>query len=82
MAYPEELSAAFPGYGPDCDKAVNEGVDVSLLFENLRLSPWERIRKMEALLKRLNSATPGSFHADNSLIAYGIGRKAVFLPWM
>ena len=54
MAFPDELKAAFPSYGPDWDKAVNEGVDVSMLLENLRLSPWERVRKMEAWCREMN----------------------------
>lgn len=50
MAFPEELKAAFPSYGPDWDRAVEMGIDVSLLLENLTLTPAQRLAQIEDLL--------------------------------
>ena len=50
MAFPDELKAAFPSYGPDWDRAVEKGVDVSLLDENLSLTPTQRLARLEELL--------------------------------
>lgn len=50
MAFPDELKAAFPSYGPGWDAAVDLGIDVSLLLENLKLTPTERLAQLEALL--------------------------------
>jgi hypothetical protein len=45
----EELRAAFPSYGPDWEKAIDYGIDVSLLLENLELTPTERLQQLEKL---------------------------------
>jgi hypothetical protein len=50
VAFPEELRAAFPSYGPNWDRAVELGVDVSLLDENLSLTPGQRLAQLEQLL--------------------------------
>ena len=54
MAFPDELRAAFPSSGPGWDAAVDLGIDVSLLLENLKLTRWarptERLAQLEALL--------------------------------
>jgi hypothetical protein len=50
MAFPEELKRAFPSYGPDWDKAIEMGIDVSMLLENLKLTPDERLKQLEDLL--------------------------------
>lgn len=50
MAFPAELKAAFPSYGPDWDRAVELGVDVSLLLENLSLTPMQRLIQLEQLV--------------------------------
>lgn len=50
MAFPDELRAAFPSLGPGWDAAVELGVDVSMLLENLALTPTERLVRLEALL--------------------------------
>lgn len=49
MAFPDELRIAFPSWGPDWDKAVEQGVDVALLLENLELTPTERLQQLESL---------------------------------
>lgn len=45
--YPEDLRAAFPSYGPDWEAAIVYGIDVSLLLENLALTPTERLLKAQ-----------------------------------
>ncbi len=51
VAFPEELTAAFPSYGPDWDRAVQLGIDVSLLLENLALTPEQRLDRLERLVR-------------------------------
>lgn len=53
MAFPNELRAAFPSAGPDWDRAVEMGIDVSLLVENLKLTPTQRLERLESLLNEL-----------------------------
>jgi len=55
MAFPDELKAAFPSYGPDWDAAVDLGVDVSILLENLSLTPTERLARLEALVNETDA---------------------------
>ncbi|MBL8955890.1 MAG: hypothetical protein JNK82_34265 [Myxococcaceae bacterium] len=55
MAFPEELKRAFPSYGPGWDRAVEMGIDVSLLLENLALTPTQRIQQLEALLAEVDA---------------------------
>ncbi len=55
MAFPDELRVAFPSAGPDWDRAVEMGIDVSLLLENLRLTPAQRLERLESLLNELES---------------------------
>lgn len=50
MAFPAELRAAFPSAGPDWDRAVDAGIDVSLLEENLALTPLQRLQRLQALV--------------------------------
>ncbi len=50
MAFPYELRAAFPSHGPGWDAAVDLGIDVSLILENLKLTPTERLAQLETLL--------------------------------
>ncbi len=37
----------FPSYGPDWDAAIEFGIDVSLLLENLALSPALRLLRLQ-----------------------------------
>lgn len=53
MAFPDELRIAFPSWGPDWDKAVEQGVDVALLLENLELTPTERLQQLESLHEQM-----------------------------
>ena len=55
MAFPNELRAAFPSYGPDWDRAVEMGIDVSLLLENLALTPGQRLAQLESLLNEVDA---------------------------
>jgi hypothetical protein len=50
MARRDELQAAFPSFGRDWDAAIDAGIDVSLLLENLDLSSTERLRALEGLV--------------------------------
>lgn len=43
------LRQAFPSYGPDWDAAIETGVDVSLLEENLQLTPTERLEQLQRM---------------------------------
>ena len=47
----DELRAAFPSYGPDWERAIDFGIDVSLLLANLELTPTERLQQLEAMLE-------------------------------
>ena len=49
-AFPHELKQAFPSYGPDWDRAVVMGVVVSLLLENLALTPHQRLQQLQELV--------------------------------
>lgn len=55
MAFPEELKRAFPSYGPDWDRAVELGIDVSLLLENLALTPEQRLDQLERLIRETDA---------------------------
>ena len=41
----------FPSYGANWDAAIEYGVDVSLLAENLSLTPAERLRRLQQLVE-------------------------------
>lgn len=38
-----------PSYGPDWDRAIAYGVDVTLLLESLALTPTERLLRLQQL---------------------------------
>lgn len=40
-----------PSYGPDWDRAIDFGVDVTLLLENLALSPAERLKRLQQVVE-------------------------------
>ena len=44
----EDAGRALPSYGRDWDTAIAAGVDVTMIEQNLRLTPAERIQQMEA----------------------------------
>jgi hypothetical protein len=39
-----------PSYGPDWDRAIDYGIDVSLLLENLALSPAQRLARLQQVV--------------------------------
>jgi hypothetical protein len=43
----EWARSALPSYGPDWERAIEFGVDVTLLLENLELTPRERLRRLQ-----------------------------------
>jgi hypothetical protein len=49
MDHRDLLRQAFPSYGPEWDAAIEAGADVSLLEENLRLSPTERLEQLQRM---------------------------------
>jgi hypothetical protein len=52
------LRKAFPSYGPDWDAAIDAGVDVSLLEENLRLTPTERLEQLQRMTELYEALRP------------------------
>lgn len=58
------LRQAFPSYGPDWDAAIEAGVDVSLLEENLRLSPTERLEQFQRMTELYELLRPKGTHDD------------------
>ena len=65
MAFPDELRAAFPSYGPDWDRAVDLGIDVSLLLENLKLTPEQRLAQLEDLINETDALLAAVKPADH-----------------
>ncbi len=52
-----------PDAGPAWRAAVEAGIDMSLLEENLRRTPWERLLANDralALIREIQEAQPGS----------------------
>jgi len=50
-----------PSYGPDWEAAIDFGIDVTLLLENLSLTPGQRLRRMQQVAEfheRLRAARP------------------------
>ena len=60
----ELLRQAFESYGPEWASAIEAGVDVSLLVENLRLSPTERLEQLQRMTELYEELRPKSA-ADN-----------------
>ena len=42
----EWAKAALPSYGPGWDAAIRYGVDVTMLLENLALTPTQRLHRL------------------------------------
>ena len=60
----ELLRQAFPSYGPDWDAAIEAGVDVSLLEENLQLTPTERIEQLQRMTELYEALRPKDAPSD------------------
>ena len=58
------LRQAFPSYGPDWDAAIEYGVDVSLLEENLKRTPSERLDALQDMLDFV-AEFRGAVHPDS-----------------
>jgi hypothetical protein len=43
----EDAGRSLPSYGPDWEAAIAAGIDVTMLEQNLRLTPAERIRQLD-----------------------------------
>ncbi|MFL5321461.1 MAG: hypothetical protein ACJ790_17500 [Myxococcaceae bacterium] len=51
VGFPSEWNrTAFPSYGPDWDAAIEYGIDVSLLLENLARTPTERLERLQQMV--------------------------------
>jgi hypothetical protein len=60
----ELLRQACPSYGPDWDAAIEAGVDVALLEENLRLTPTERIEQLQRMTELYEALRPRDVPGD------------------
>jgi hypothetical protein len=54
----ELLRQAFASYGPEWATAIEAGVDVSLLVENLRLTPTERLEQLQRMTELYEALRP------------------------
>lgn len=60
----ELLRQAYPSYGPDWEAAIDAGVDVSLLMENLELTPTERIEQLQRMTELYEALRPKGMADD------------------
>ncbi len=52
LGFPSEWARrALPDYGPDWQAAIDYGIDVSLLLENLALTPAERLARLQKVVE-------------------------------
>lgn len=60
--FPSEWTRTeLPDHGPDWRAAIDYGIDVSLLLENLSLTPDERLRRLQQMVafhEALRAARP------------------------
>lgn len=54
----ELLRQSFASYGPEWIAAIEAGVDVSLLAENLRLTPTERLEQLQRMTELYEALRP------------------------
>ena len=62
----ELLRQAFASYGPEWVEAIEAGVDVSLLVENLRLSPTERLEQLQRMTELYEELRPKGAAEDDA----------------
>ena len=62
----ELLRQAFASYGPEWAAAIEAGVDVSLLVENLRLSPTERLEQLQRMTELYEELRPKGVADDDA----------------
>ena len=60
----DALRAAFPSQGPEWDAAIEAGVDVSLLLENLELTPTERLEQLQRMTELYEALRPAGSDDD------------------
>lgn len=60
----EQLKEAYPSHGPDWDAAIEAGVDVSLLEENLQLTPTERLEQLQRMTELYEALRPKDASSD------------------
>lgn len=44
----EDAGRSLPSYGPGWDSAIEAGIDVTMIEQNLQLSPAERLSQLES----------------------------------
>ena len=59
-----ELLSRLPSYGPDWDAAIEYGIDVSLLEENLALTPTQRIDQLQSMTELYEALSPDGHPTD------------------
>ncbi len=62
----ELLRQAFASYGPEWAEAIEAGVDVSLLVENLQLSPTERLEQLQRMTELYEELRPKGAADDDA----------------
>jgi len=62
----ELLRQDFASYGPEWAAAIEAGVDVSLLVENLRLSPTERLEQLQRMTELYEELRPKGAADDDA----------------
>lgn len=60
----ELLRETYPSHGPDWDAAIEAGVDVSLLEENLQLTPTERLEQLQRMTELYEALRPKDANRD------------------
>ncbi|MFY2560685.1 hypothetical protein ACN469_23985 [Corallococcus terminator] len=58
------LRQSFPSYGSHWDAAIDAGVDVSLLLQNLELTPTERIEQLQRMTELYEALRPKDVSSD------------------
>lgn len=52
VGFPSEWARErLPSHGPDWDAAIEYGIDVSLLLENLALTPGQRLERLQQMVE-------------------------------
>ena len=52
LGFPSEWARrSLPDYGPDWQAAIDYGIDVSLLLENLSLTPAQRLARLQQVVE-------------------------------
>lgn len=58
MKHEEPFATESMSFGPDWDAAIEAGIDVHLLLENLELTPTERIEQLQRMTELYEALRP------------------------